>query len=365
MEKPFYALAPLAGITDSAFRQMGKRFGADVVYSEMVSATALFYNDKKTFELMRFNEVERPYVVQLFGAAPEHFAAAAKIITSPQRSPHKREGGILKPDGIDINFGCPVPKVVKQGAGIALFEDLKRAREVIRAVIGSTDLPVSIKTRSRVGETDILKFLGFMQDLDIKAVMIHGRSAKQGFSGPVDFRIIKDAKKYFDGTIIANGGVGVLPPPRPLLRKEGEQASGVKAYSDWLLDETQADGVAIGQGAMGRPWIFQKIADRGSQSQPSPGMVWQPSNRNSDRCNSNISILPPSRGEGTWADRQFIFRTALEHAELAEKLKGKQGIIEMRKHLCWYVQGLPGAKDMRRELVQVEKIADIKRILKE
>ena len=118
IKKPIYALAPLAGITDSAFRQTCKSFGADVMYSEMISATALFYMDAKTIELMKFDEVERPYVVQLFGSNPTHFVKATEIVSAK-----------IKPDGIDINFGCPVAKVIKQGAGIALFENSKKSKE--------------------------------------------------------------------------------------------------------------------------------------------------------------------------------------------------------------------------------------------
>lgn len=293
-------MAPLAGITDSAFRQMCKGFGADVLYSEMISATALFYNDKKTLELMKFDEVERPYVVQLFGSESKHFSVATELIQEQMR-----------PDGIDINFGCPVPKVVKQGAGIALFENLKKSKEVIKAVVNSTDLPVSIKTRSKVKDIDILKFLDYMKDLDIAALMIHGRSAGQGFSGPVDTKIIKKARNYFGGVVIANGGVRNYEDTQSLLRESG------------------ADGVGIGQGALGRPWIFENLTTHNSQ------LITQ----------------------------KFIFKTAKKHAELVYKLKGKQGILEMRKHLCWYVSGLAGACELRRGLVKVETLKDIYKIL--
>ncbi|MCK5062182.1 tRNA-dihydrouridine synthase, partial [Candidatus Parcubacteria bacterium] len=296
LNKPFYALAPLAGITDSAFRQICKGFGADILYSEMISATALFYNDRKTIELMSFNEAERPYVVQLFGSESKHFKFATELIQEQ-----------IRPDGIDINFGCPVPKVVKQGAGIALFKNLKKSREVIKAVIDSTDLPVSIKTRSKVKDIDVLKFLDHMKGLNIAAIMIHGRSSSQGFSGPVDAEIIKKARNYFKGIVIANGGVS--------------------NYEDaqFLFKESCADGIGIGQGALGRPWIF-KAARTGQSVERSP---------------------------------RAIFKVAIEHARLSEELKGKQGILEMRKHLCWYASGLPGARELRRDLVKVETLKDI------
>lgn len=306
LNKPFYCLAPLAGITDSACRQMCKGFGADVLYSEMISATALFYNDAKTIELMSFDEAERPYVVQLFGSEPKHFAKAAQTL-----SVKRHLVSIAKPDGIDINFGCPVPKVVKQGAGIALFENLKKSKEVIRAVINSTDLPVSIKTRSQVKDINVLKFLDYMKDLDIAAIMIHGRSAGQGFSGSVDTAIIKKARNYFNGIIIANGGV---------YNYEDAQT---------LLEESGADGLGIGQGALGRPWIFKALRT----------------------------------GQDVKRSRRAVYKVARKHAELVFKLKSKPGILEMRKHLCWYVSGLPGACELRRNLVKVETLKDIYKIL--
>lgn len=299
IKNPIYALAPLAGITDSAFRQTCKKFGADLMYSEMISATALFYIDAKTIELMSFNEVERPYVVQLFGSNPVHFVKATEIVSAK-----------IKPDGIDINFGCPVAKVIKQGAGTALFENLKKSKEVIKAVIDSTDLPVSIKTRSRVGDIDVLKFLDYMNELEIAAIMIHGRSRSQGFSGPVDTEIIKQAREMFGGIILANGGV-----------KDYDTAVR-------LLDKTKAGGIGIGQGGLGRPWIFKAVRT----------------------------------GQSVERSSRAIFKVAIKHAKLSEELKGKQGIIEMRKHLCWYVSGLPGACDMRRKLVKIETIRDIEKI---
>ena len=295
-----YALAPMAGVADSAFRQICKQFNADVVYSEMISATAIVYNSKKTLELMKFDKKERPYVVQLFGSKPEHFAQAAKFITKK-----------VRPDGIDINFGCAVKKVAKQGAGVALMANLKLARQVIEATIDNTNLPVSIKIRSEAGKINALDFLKYLKDLDIKAVMIHGRTSTQGNSGSVNYKIIKKARKYFKGIIIANGGV-----------KDKKSASE-------LLKLTGADGIGIGQGALGKPWIFKQLRINNYQL----------------RINE-------------------IYKVALKHAKLAYKLKGKQGIVEMRKHLCWYVNGMKNASELRKDLVKVVSLADIKNIFK-
>lgn len=320
--KPIYALAPMAGITDSAFRQICKKFGADVVYSEMASATALVYQPQKTLRMLQSNKKESPYVIQLFGSNPKHFAIATKLLANkkeisklPRPRPAKRGGQIPNyqlPQGIDINFGCPVKKVQKQGAGAVLMNRLKLSREIIKSVIDNTDLPVSVKTRSKVGGVDALKFLDNVRDLDIKAVMIHARTLRQGFSGPVDTEIIKKARDYFPGIILANGGI--------------------YSYDDAvkILEATKADGIGIARGSLGRPWIFKAVRT----------------------------------GQSIDRSRRPIFREALRHARLAYKLNGEQGIVEMRKHLCWYVAGLPGARKMRKEFVQVNNLKDIENIIK-
>jgi tRNA-dihydrouridine synthase B len=301
IKKPIYVLAPMAGVADSAFRQIGKSFGADVVYSEMISATAIAYKSKKTLKLMKFAKIERPYVVQLFGSKPEHFAVAAKYITKK-----------IKPDGIDINFGCPVKKVLKQGAGAALMGNLKRVREIVGSVIDNTDLPVSVKCRAQVKEVTAVDFLKSLSGLNIKAVMIHGRTLVQGNNGEVNRKMIKQARPFVKGVLLANGGV-----------KD-------KKTAEKLLAKTGADGLAVGQAALGRPWIFQELKS----------------------------------GKPEAKSRSEIFKIILKHARLAGKLKGEQGIIEMRKHLCWYVNGLPKASSLRLKLVKAASLKDIKRILK-
>ncbi len=301
LNKPILALAPMAGYTDSAFRQICKKFGVDVVYSEMASVEALVHNPKKTLAILKFFDVERPYVVQLFGSNPEHFIKAVKIVEKK-----------IKPDGIDINFGCPVKKVIQQGAGAILMDDLKLSKRVIKSVIDNTNLPVSLKIRSKAKNIGALEFLKYMRDLKITAIMIHGRTLAQGHSGPVNWQIIREAKKYFKGIIIANGGVRTAEDAWELLRK------------------TEVDGVGIAQGVLGRPWLFAEVA---------------------------------KKRQKTPENQRGIFKVMLEHAKLAYKLKGDRGIIEMRKHLCWYVAGLPRAKKLREKLVRVESYKEIEGIL--
>lgn len=310
--RPILALAPMAGFTDSAFRQLCKKYGADVLYSEMASATALFYAAKEvgrkikknnvTLELLKFNpKQEKYYVVQLFGSNPEHFAVAARLITEK-----------IKPDGLDINFGCPVPKIIKQGAGSGLMKELKKSRAVIEAVLANTNLPVSIKIRAKVGEVDALKFLKNISDLPVAAVMIHGRTLNQGFAGTPDWKMIGQAKKYFSGVILANGGINDLALARSALK------------------ESKADGLGLARGILGRPWLFKEIKT------------------------GKTKDLKPKQ----------IFKIALAQAVSEQKLKGKIGIIEMRKHLVWYVQGLTGAAKLREKLVKVGSVKEIKDILK-
>jgi len=306
--KPILALAPLAGFTDSTFRQVCKKYGADVLYSEMASATALFYTAGKadwhntTLGLLKFNRLkEKYYVVQLFGPDPGHFAAAARIITDK-----------IKPDGIDINFGCPGLKVVKQGAGSGLMKDLKRSRAVIEAVLANTDLPVSIKIRTKAGEVDALQFLKNISDLPVFAVMIHGRSLNQGFAGPADWKLVKEARKYFSGVILANGGINSL--------KDAMLA----------LEESRADGLGLARGVLGRPWLFKEI----------------------------------KTGHRFDLKQKQIFKIAADHAASVYKQKGKIGLIELRKHLVWYVAGLTGAAKIRERLVKVKSLKEIKDILK-
>ncbi|MFA5887010.1 MAG: tRNA-dihydrouridine synthase family protein [Patescibacteria group bacterium] len=320
-KRPILALAPLAGFTDSAFRQICKKYGADVLYSEMASAAALFYragksasvssssilkegNSEKnaTLKLLNFQRrVEKYYVVQLFGSNPEHFAVATEIITKK-----------VKPDGIDINFGCPVPKIVKQGAGSGLMKNLKQSRAVIEAVLANTNLPVSIKIRAQAGTVDARRFLKNISDLPVSAVMIHGRTLNEGFAGPANWQLIKEARKYFRGVILANGGINDL------------------AEAQRALKLSKADGLGLARGILGRPWLFKEIK------------------------NGKVINLKTKQ----------IFKIALDHAAQEQKLKGKNGIIELRKHLVWYVQGMDGAAKLRERLVRSSSLNEIKNILK-
>lgn len=344
-KKPIIALAPMAGITDSAFRQMCKKYGADVVYTEMISADALYYKStpphpnnkkfiqlinresnqnclykslrthnfgcggKKTLELLKFKKTEKPIIAQLFGKRPEMFPTAAALIES---------AGF---DGIDINFGCPAPKVISHGGGVSLLYDLPLCRKIIENTIKATKLPVSIKTRVSIKnkKTDeiitCLDFVKNINDLPIAAIMIHGRSYEQGFSGPIDYEMIKRTKQIYKGIVLANGGITT---PESV----GE-----------ILEKTGTDGIGLARSIQGKPWLFKQIKDylkTGKYKNPS------------------------------WPE---IKKTIFEHAKLSFREKGKHGLIELRKHLAWYVRGLPNASELRNQLVRINTIEEIRNIL--
>jgi len=302
IKKPILALAPMAGFSDSPFRQVTSKYGADVVYSEMASVTALFYNKQKTLELLKFNKrKEKNYVVQLFGSNPEHFAVAARIITKE-----------IKPSGIDINFGCPVGKVIKQGAGSDLMTNLKKAHEVIAAVCVNTNLPVSIKIRTKSGDVGALEFLQSISDLPVAALMIHGRSVKQGFTGEIDYNLIKEARRYFKGIIMANGGINNLVDAKK------------------TLELTGADGLGLARGVLGRPWLFKEI-------------------KQNREINFKIKALS---------------KIIIHHAKKFKKIKGEAAMVDLRKHLCWYVQGATNASHYRSKMVAINNFNDVKNIFK-
>ena len=310
LRKPILALAPMAGITDSAFRQLCKKQGADVVYTEMISADGLHYNSKKTLKLLEFSQKEKPIVAQLFGKDPEKFIKATKIVTK------------LGFDGIDINFGCPARKVVGHGGGVTLMRNLDICYQIIKNVCDHTPLPVSIKIRSSINQKDkdgkitALDLLKKIKDLPITTIMIHGRSYEKPFVGEIDYAMAKKVKKAFAGLVLANGNI-----TNPEIAQK-------------TLELTNTDGLGLARGLYGRPWLFKEIKD----------------------CLKN-----EKHKEKTWAE---IKKIALQHAKLNYKSKGNHEIIEMRKHLIFYSKGQKQAKEMRKDLVRSESIEDIKKIFK-
>lgn len=307
MKRPILAIAPMAGITDSAFRQICQENGCDVAYSEMASVSALFFKPAKTLELIKSGSAERPYVVQLFGKDPAHFAKAAQIVTSE-----------IKPDGIDINFGCPAKKVFGHGSGCALMPQPELAREIIAAVCNNTDLPVSIKIRAGIKDTTALHFIQAIKDLPFTTIMVHGRTYEGGFSSMPDFAVAEEIKKIVpDKIVLANGGIHT---PEDTQKIMGEYPN--------------LDGLGIARGAWGKPYLFSQIKEM------------------------------QDVGKYTAYDFSKIREIAIRHANLLWKNKGATGMLEIRKHLAWYFKGFPNASELRQKLVRAGSVEEIKDILK-
>ncbi len=327
LKKPILALAPMAGITDSAFRQICHEYGADVTYSEMSSVSALFFKPQKTLELVAFSRKrEGFYVVQLFGKDPKHFAKAAQIITKE-----------IKPDGIDINFGCPAKKVFGHGSGCALMPQKELAREIISAVCENTDLPVSIKIRAGLRDTTAIHFIENINDLPFSAVMVHGRTYEGSFHGEVNFEIVEKIKEIIpDKIVLANGGINTPEQAVEILKKH-----------------PAIDGLGIARGTWGRPWIFDEIKEL-----LSVGTDLVSVQKNTSEKRTNTRFVP------TKYDFKFIKKIAIQHAKLLYKSKGDLGMFEIRKHLAWYFKGFPNASALRQQLVQAKSVAEIKNILK-
>ncbi len=345
--KPVLALAPMAGITDQPFRLICKSFGVDLLYSEMISSEAIFHKKQlsaisrqlsakneeeiqKTLELIRFSKKESPFLAQIFGSDIEHMTFAAKYIaTGEWIKDYKKLSAIsfqpsagleienwkLKiasiPAGIDVNMGCPAKDIVKQGAGSALMKNPKLAADIIKSIKKNINIPLTIKTR--LGWSDpkeIFDFAKMVEDSGADLIAIHGRTYKQGFSGKANWETIYKVKKNLSIPVILNGGVNT-------------------ESCKLIADSSKIDGIMVGQGALGRPWIFQEI--------------------------KNKSLLNPYH---------LLLATVLEHAKLTQKLKGERGIIEFRKHLGWYFKGLPEASAIRSKLSQINSLEDIKKLLK-
>lgn len=311
LPKPIIALAPMCGVTDLPFRVICHRYGADVVYSEMAMVQALAHKGKKTMDLVKILEEERPVIIQLGGNDPELFYQAAQVVAQE-----------IRPDGIDINFGCPAKKVAGHGSGVSLLRDLEKSYQIIQATIeGAAGLPVSFKTRTQIKSADkcsvhcSLDLIAKVKDLPVAALMIHGRSFEAPWIETVDYDYIKQVRQLFKGILLANGGIY-----EPEKVKEA-------------LELTGADGVGIAHGVYGRPWIFNQIKE----------------------------YLKNGRwNDLTWPQKRQI---ALEHAQLAFEQKGSHGLVELRKQLLWYVKGLPNATDYRNALVSLSGLKEIEEAL--
>lgn len=315
LERPILALAPMEGVTDSAFRRVCREHGADVVYTEFIAAEAIVHNAKKALEKMIFDPSEQPVVCQMFGKDVDSFTRAAREIESRGFA------------GIDVNLGCPARKVVSRGAGVALMRDPQFARTLISSIADTVTIPLSIKIRTSIRKErarvdpssnehhTAVDLITALQGLPITTVMVHGRSFESGFTGDPDTEMIKRVAALFKGIVLANGGI----------RTPGDAAR--------MLDETGADGVGIARGALGNPWIFNDVR--------------------------RLATGAPMDARTFTRTLSTIYR----HAELLEHTKGPWGLHEFRKHLLWYVKGFDGAANLRAQLARTSSVAEIHAIL--
>ncbi len=291
-------LAPMAGYTDTAFRRLARRYGAAMVVTEMVSSRALLAGSDKTNDLMEFTEPERPVGVQLFGGDPAIMGEAAAKVAEE-----------VKPDVIDINFGCPVGKILKCDAGAAVLKEPQRAGWIVEAMVKATEgkVPITVKTRAGYDAMDnaVFEVLEAVQDAGASALAIHARTRNQMFEGKANWEVIARLKEKAKIPIIGNGDV----------------KSAEDAYH--LFQETNCDGIMIGRGSMGSPWIFEEINHYLETGKP---------------------LKPPSL--------KFRIGVALEQLKCSIEVKGsRMGLLEMRKHLTHYLKGFEGARDMRQKLL--------------
>ena len=304
-------LAPMAGISEAPFRQICRWLGADVLMTEFLSAEAIRRGIRKTLEGCEFEEVERPIGVQIYGADADAMARAAAIVTET-----------YEPEFIDINFGCPVKKVVQRNGGSGCLRDLDLVDRIIRAVRGATHLPVTVKTRSgwSEAERDPVGIALRMQDAGARAFTLHARTRTQMFSGQANWDEIARVVEALNIPVIGNGDVSCAADILRMQRHTGCAA------------------IMVGRGSFGNPWIFRDghslLAGEAPPAAPDPG------------------------------ER---FAVALEHARLALRLQGdtRKTVIEFRKHLGWYTKGLPGASQLRLQLFQVETMVEAEAIFRE
>ncbi len=297
-------LAPMAGVSEAPFRQICRTHGAGVLMSEFLSSEAIRRRIRRTLEGCEFEEIERPIGIQIYGADPVAMAEATALVAEQYR-----------PEFIDINFGCPVKKVVQRNGGSGCLRDMDLVQQIIRACVAATDVPVTCKTRSGWNDAtrDPVGIALRMQDAGAKAFTLHARTRTQMFSGKANWDEIAQVVEALDIPVIGNGDVSA---PRDVLR---------------MREHTGCAGIMIGRGSFGNPWLFRDAQALLAGAEPPP---------------------PPDAAER--------FRVALEHARLALRLQGdtRKTMIEFRKHLGWYTKGLHGASELRQRLFQVESLAD-------
>ncbi len=308
LENP-YVLAPMAGVTDLPFRLLCKEQGAGLLCMEMISAKALQYNNRNTKALLEIDPRECPVSLQLFGADPDIISEQAKRIEE------------LPFQILDINMGCPVPKVVRNGEGSALMNQPKLVYDIVYKTVRAIQKPVTVKIRKGFNDESVnaVEIARIIEEAGGAAVAVHGRTREQYYSGKADWDIIRQVKEALKIPVIGNGDV----------------TSGKRAIA--MMEQTRCDGVMIGRGAQGNPWIFRELLEYERTGQ--------------------IPERP---------SKEKIRETMLRHARLQIAFKGDYlGIREMRKHVAWYTKGLEGSARLRDDINKVESYEELEELLKE
>ncbi|WP_250675600.1 tRNA dihydrouridine synthase DusB [Paraclostridium ghonii] len=296
-------LSPMAGVTDLPFRLICKEQDCGMLYTEMINAKALCYDDQNTKKMLKIEEEEHPVAVQIFGSDPNFMGKAAEILNEYPN------------EILDINMGCPAPKVVKNGDGSALMKNPKLAEEVLKSVVKKSKKPVTLKIRKGWDDNNInaVEIAKIAEACGISALAIHGRTREQYYSGKADWDIIAKIKENINIPVIGNGDVF-----------EVEDAIN-------MINKTNCDAIMIGRGAQGNPWIFKRI----------------------NHYMKTGEILPEPSGEEK-------INTALKHLKLAVDEHGEYvAVREMRKHIAWYLKGLRGSARLRDEINKIESYEEV------
>ena len=304
-------LAPMAGISNTSYRKIIKEMGAGLIYAEMVSDKAIVYESEKTFDLLKMDEMERPIVQQIFGSDIDSFVKAAMRIEE-----------YMKPDIIDINMGCPVPKVaIKNQAGSALLKNPDKIYEIVKAVVDAVSIPVTVKIRSGWDTNNInaVEVAKVCEKAGASAIAVHGRTRAQGYSGFADWSIIKAVKEAVNIPVIGNGDV----------------ISGESAKK--MLDETGCDAVMIGRGVLGNPWLIKEVVEYLE--------------------NGNVIEKPSFDEKVDMMKRHFDI--------LSNDKIEKLALLEIRTHIIWYLKGMPESKEMKNKICKCKSSEEIFTILDE